>query len=571
MKKRASGFPLGRWVTLCAVVAGLLLVFQYSSVPSRAQEQKPAAGQPSEVKPEAPQPAQPSGAKPEPKAEEKKPPTEERAEAAKKEEPEALDNDSCMDCHTSDILKQTPEELAENVVVADKPQPPAKKPPYLFGELSLAISMKKFKEGVHAETPCVDCHQDVKEIPHAQRLARVDCKQCHEEAVELTAASAHGKKAGPKEPGCIGCHDVHYGKGSDAYVKGWKEKYCVDCHGKYGMDTVAGHAKIYAPKRHLALGCLTCHQGEQPGVHNITPVKTKVASCQACHTKYTILAKKKMEPVSCWDYIKQVGFINKEVLAKFGYVVGAHRVPALDTLLILVVIGPLALPIFHGGLRILTRRKGPIELPEEKILLHPLIERLWHWAQAVCIVVLIITGIMIHWPEKFGGWFQWAVDIHEWFGWATVVVFLVWLVYNLGTKRITHYIPKKGEIPKGMITQAKFYGYGIFKHEPHPYAPSEDNKFNPLQKIAYLQFQVLLMPLLLISGLLYMYPDYFQGFIKAIGGMVVLATIHYILGALFTAFLVAHLYLATTGETIGENFKAIIFGYGTKSDHHHHA
>ena len=266
-----------------------------------------------------------------------------------------------------------------------------------------------------------------------------------------------------------------------------------------------------------------------------------------------------------------MGFINKEVLAKFGYVVGAHRIPALDTVLILVVIGPLVLPIFHGGLRILTRRKGPIELPEEKILLHPLIERLWHWTQAVCIVVLIITGIMIHWPEKFGGWFQWAVDIHEWFGWATVIVFLVWLVYNLGTKRITHYIPKKGEIPKGMITQAKFYGYGIFKHEPHPYAPSEDNKFNPLQKIAYLQFQVLLMPLLLISGLLYMYPDYFQGFIKAIGGMVVLATIHYILGALFAAFLVAHLYLATTGETIGENFKAIILGYGTKSDHHHHA
>ena len=75
----------------------------------------------------------------------------------------------------------------------------------------------------------------------------------------------------------------------------------MDCHGKYGMDTVAGHAKIYAPKRHLALGCMTCHQGKDPGVHNIAPVKTKVASCQACHTKDTILAKKKMEPVSCWD------------------------------------------------------------------------------------------------------------------------------------------------------------------------------------------------------------------------------------------------------------------------------
>ena len=121
-----------------------------------------------------------------------------------------------------------------------------------------------------------------------------------------------------------------------------------------------------------------------------------------------------------------------------------------------------------------------------------------------------------------------------------------------------------------MIKQAQFYGYGIFKHEPHPYAPSEDNKFNPLQKIAYLQFQVFLFPILLISGLLYMYPETFSGLIGAIGGTKVLGLIHYLLGALFTAFLMAHLYLATTGETVGENFKAIITGYGIKSEHDEH-
>ena len=184
--------------------------------------------------------------------------------------------------------------------------------------------------------------------------------------------------------------------------------------------------------------------------------------------------------------------------------------------------------------------------------------------------MLIITGILLHWPEHFGGWFQWAVTVHNWFGAALVVAFLVWLVYNLATGRIRHYIPRKGEIPEGLITQARFYGYGIFKHEPHPYAPTEDNKFNPLQKIAYLKFQVLLMPILLITGILYMYPESFKGIINAFGGMAVLGTVHLILAALFAAFLVAHLYLATTGETILENFKAIIFGYGIKSDHEEH-
>jgi thiosulfate reductase cytochrome b subunit len=305
-------------------------------------------------------------------------------------------------------------------------------------------------------------------------------------------------------------------------------------------------------------------------VHNILPVKTRVAGCESCHTKYSVLSGEKKVKISFAAYVTRTGFNNSDALKKYGYVVGANRIPALDTILILVVLGPLGLPVVHGGLRILTRRKGPIHLPEEKILLHPLPERIWHWFQALCIVMLIITGIMLHWPEKFSGWFSWAVTVHNWFGIGAVIAFLFWLIYNLATRRISHYFPKKGEIPRGLITQAKFYGYGIFKHEPHPYAPSEDNKFNPLQKIAYLQFQLLLFPLLLISGVLYMYPEAFSGVIKAIGGMTVLALIHYILGALFAAFLVAHLYLATTGETIGENFKAIIFGYGIKEDHGKH-
>jgi thiosulfate reductase cytochrome b subunit len=84
--------------------------------------------------------------------------------------------------------------------------------------------------------------------------------------------------------------------------------------------------------------------------------------------------------------------------------------------------------------------------------------------------------------------------------------------------------------------------------------------------------QLVLLPILLISGLLYMYPTSFAGAINAIGGMKVLGIIHFILGALFAAFLLAHLYLATTGETVGENFKAIVFGYGIKAhDDTHHA
>ncbi len=554
--------------TIFFVIGAVALIFawQYTCVPTLAQERSTTSPQPAESQPTPPAPPAAAPAE-KPEA---KPEAEKQEAAPAKAKAEELTNDSCMDCHNPDILKKSKEDLADDVVVDDKPVPARAKPPFVFGELNLAIKEKKFAEGVHADTTCVTCHNDVKEVPHKQRLKSVDCKECHDDPVESIAAGAHGKKAGPKAPSCIGCHDVHYGKGSDAYTKDFARKTCVECHKVYGMDTVKQHQNLYESRLHLAMECMVCHKGDKAGVHNMLPVKSKVAGCESCHTKATILSKEKMKPVSCTEYIAKTGFINIDSLKKFGYVVGANRIPALDAILILAIIAPLGLPIVHGGLRFLTRRKEPLHLPEEKILLHPLIERLWHWFQALCIVMLIITGVVLHWPEKFSGWFQWAVTWHNWFGTAAVIAFLVWLVYNLVTGRISHYIPKKDEIPTGMIKQARFYGYGIFKHEPHPYAPTEDNKFNPLQKIAYLQFQVFLLPILLISGILYMYPETFKGFINAIGGMTVLGIVHLILGALFAAFLVAHLYLATTGETVGENFKAIVFGHGIKSDHSEH-
>jgi thiosulfate reductase cytochrome b subunit len=473
-----------------------------------------------------------------------------------------MPNSSCIDCHNPDMLKMSKEELADQVLVGEKPAPPKTKAPYVTGELNLSILEQKYAEGAHADITCVSCHKGISEVPHQQRLGTVDCKECHDEAVESIEKSAHGLKA-TKKVGCVGCHDVHYGKGQASSSPDFAKNACKACHSAYGLDTERQHKSLYDAPLHLKLDCMLCHAGKTAGVHNIPSAKAKTSSCESCHSAKTVLSKAK--PVSAGITYPQ--FINLDVVQKFGYVVGANRIPLLDTILVLAILGTFALPVFHGGLRFITRRKEPLHLPEDKIYLHPLIERIWHWVQALAIIMLLITGAMIHWPENFGS-FDWAVRWHNNFGWIAVIGFVVWLLFNLVTGRIKHYIPTGRDIPKGMIKQAQFYGYGIFKHEPHPYAPSEDNKFNPLQKFAYLQFQVMLLPILLVSGILYMYPDSFRGVINAIGGMAVLGLIHTILGALFGAFLVAHLYLATTGETIGENFKAIIFGYGIKSDHH---
>ncbi|MDY6842745.1 MAG: cytochrome b/b6 domain-containing protein [Thermodesulfobacteriota bacterium] len=207
---------------------------------------------------------------------------------------------------------------------------------------------------------------------------------------------------------------------------------------------------------------------------------------------------------------------------------------------------------------------------EEKIYLHPLLERIWHWVHALCIFMLILSGAQIHWPEHVNifGSFGNAIVVHNWFGIITLCDFIFWFIYNVISKRITHYLPNKRDIPFGIISQAKFYAYGIFRHEPHPYSPSVEEKFNPLQKMTYLPFMFLMMPLLLFTGVLYLFPMFFESFILSIGGLKVVAVLHIIMATIFTAFFIAHIYLATTGHTILDNFIAIITGYGMKEEHH---
>ncbi|HET58103.1 MAG TPA: hypothetical protein ENN35_06645, partial [Deltaproteobacteria bacterium] len=188
---------------------------------------------------------------------------------------------------------------------------------------------------------------------------------------------------------------------------------------------------------------------------------------------------------------------------------------------------------------------------------------------AVLIVLLILSGIQIHWPETFGifGSFSTAISVHNWLGMALVADFLLWLVYNLVSGRISHYILRKEDIHPGMIVQAKFYIYDIFKNRPHPYAPSEDNKFNPLQKLTYFFVMCFMMPLLLISGIVYLYPSFFGSLVSAVGGLKVVAVFHYIMAIVFTAFFIAHIYLATTSHTVWAEFVTMITGYAEKEEH----
>ncbi len=205
----------------------------------------------------------------------------------------------------------------------------------------------------------------------------------------------------------------------------------------------------------------------------------------------------------------------------------------------------------------------------KRIYLHPLPVRIWHWIHAACITLLVITGVFIRYSEHLGVSLKTSVKLHNIIGIIVALDFILWFVYYVFTGKIKIYFPTKEEILKQAFRQIKFYSYGIFKGEPNPFHPTPENKFNPLQKTAYLSIMLLLLPLQILTGFLLLYPDEFQEIIDFFGGIRVIDTVHVLLFFFFASFIIAHFYLATLGHTPLAHFKAMITGWEEEPEEHH--
>ncbi|MEW6161799.1 MAG: cytochrome b/b6 domain-containing protein [Nitrospirota bacterium] len=209
----------------------------------------------------------------------------------------------------------------------------------------------------------------------------------------------------------------------------------------------------------------------------------------------------------------------------------------------------------------------------KRIYLHPIPVRVWHWINAACFILLIITGIQMRYVDYIRLFsFETAVDIHSWTGFILIANYLIWLSFYVFTLKIKIYIPTLNPIKfaKESITQALFYGYGIFVGNPNPHHPTPDNKFNPMQKVAYLMIMALLIPVQIITGLLLWDPKFFSKFVNLLGGIRIVDTIHVVLFIFFTAFIFVHLYLATLGHTTFAHIKAMFTGYEEEEEEHAH-
>ncbi len=201
------------------------------------------------------------------------------------------------------------------------------------------------------------------------------------------------------------------------------------------------------------------------------------------------------------------------------------------------------------------------------IYLHPLPLRIWHWANALMVLFLIVTGIQLrisgmasirpHDP---------ALVLHKYIGWGMTASFIFWLAYILASRTLRrNYSMGVRDIP-GIFRQVKYYLITIFKGEGNPFRPSAEGKFNPLQKLAYGCIMGIFAPLLVITGLLFSDILLFRKYVLLWDLAGLLNAVHVAGAYVFVLYLIVHLYMATLGRSAFSHVRAMIAGYEEEPD-----
>lgn len=195
----------------------------------------------------------------------------------------------------------------------------------------------------------------------------------------------------------------------------------------------------------------------------------------------------------------------------------------------------------------------------ERVYIYKAYERFWHWTQAFLVLFLALTGFEVHGSLHIFG-FENAVMLHNNAAWAFIILTIFTIFWHFTTGEWRQYLPTT----QNLKAQLEYYITGIFRNAPHPTRKTTLSKLNPLQRLVYLSLKILIFPVMIISGLSYMYFRFVKdGEVVTLGvGSLERVALAHTLGAfILVAFVIVHLYLITTGHTITSNIKAMLTGW----------
>jgi formate dehydrogenase gamma subunit len=159
---------------------------------------------------------------------------------------------------------------------------------------SISIDPAKHAASVHGTLGCADCHTTIKDFPHPDKLAKVQCSTCHADETSHLTGSIHGVLG---DGACQSCHgDPH----EVAPAVQTAPAKCAQCHAdevKEFRQSIHGQAAAAGDTD--APNCMSCHGL----VHQIdassdaaSPVAKKNLpdTCAACHSNQQFLARHKI-------------------------------------------------------------------------------------------------------------------------------------------------------------------------------------------------------------------------------------------------------------------------------------
>jgi len=197
--------------------------------------------------------------------------------------------------------------------------------------------------------------------------------------------------------------------------------------------------------------------------------------------------------------------------------------------------------------------------------LHSLSLRIWHWVNTALILLLIITGVRLMIPDLHLIFdYRGAVLLHKRIGFAMAGSFIFWLSYSIATGSLGKYYPIRSRDLRGFFLQARYYAFGVFTGGTNPFPATAKEKFNPLQKIAYLSTMLFFTPVIVISGIFYSNIMLFRHTILLVGGVRMLDAIHLATAYIFANYFIVHVYMSTMGRTPFSHVKEMLTG---RQDH----
>lgn len=205
----------------------------------------------------------------------------------------------------------------------------------------------------------------------------------------------------------------------------------------------------------------------------------------------------------------------------------------------------------------------------KRIHLHALPLRLSHWANALIVIILLITGFSVrmtglpalrpHDP---------VLVIHTYAGWAMTVLYLIWFAYSLASRHIVRNYSLTGLTARKIVHQTRFYLYGIFTGEENPFRASAQDTFNPLQRITYTVLMFLFVPVIILTGLMFADIAILRHYVLLWKIAGIANALHVLVSYIFALFLIVHVYMATLGPTPFSHIRAMITGYEEVPDDH---